>query len=355
MDLVINLEWRRMYSLSHYWQRLSPALKLTIAYLSILMLISLFFSIVLYNLAANQLESSLRRQYVKLTPGSTIVVPRGPNPVQVAEEVENARQNLLLELIYFNAIILALSGAISYLLARQTVKPIQDALEAQSRFTADASHELRTPLAAMQTEIEIALRANKISTSEARELLQSNLEEVIKLRNLSDGLLRLARADSDGKNLTTSKINLNLAVKEAIKRVAVAAKNKKIIITNEVKKVSVYAEKDSLIELIVILLDNSIKYSQKKAEVKITYSTSPNHIKLSIADSGPGIAKKDLEHIFERFYRADNSRTKKSGSGYGLGLSIAAKIAQLHGGSIGVKSAIGKGSVFTVVLPKNNS
>lgn len=150
-----------MYRLARFWRDLSPALKLTIAYLSILMLISLFFSIVLYNLAANQLESSLRRQYVKLTPGSTIVIPRGPNPVQVEEEIQNARQNLLLELIYFNAIILALSGLISYLLARQTVKPIEDALEAQSRFTADASHELRTPLAAMQTEIEIALRAKK--------------------------------------------------------------------------------------------------------------------------------------------------------------------------------------------------
>ncbi len=344
-----------MYSFARYWRRLSPALKLTIAYLSILMLISLFFSIVLYNLAANQLESSLRRQYVKLTPGSTIVIPRGPNPVQVEEEVENARQNLLLELIYFNAIILALSGLISYLLARQTVKPIEDALEAQSRFTADASHELRTPLTAMQTEIEIALRSKKISTAESRELLQSNLEEVVKLRNLSDGLLRLARADSNGSNLATTKINIATVVKEATARVASIAKNKQIRITKETKNIWVAAEKESLIDLIVILLDNAIKYSPNKTEVKITYTTSTNHVKLSVADNGPGIAKKDLDHIFERFYRADHSRTNKSGSGYGLGLSIAAKIAQLHGGSIGVKSAVGKGSIFTVVLPKSNS
>lgn len=344
-----------MYRFSRFWRHLSPALKLTIAYLSILMLISLFFSIVLYNLAANQLESSLRRQYVKLTPGNTIVIPRGPNPVQVEEEIDNARQNLLLELVYFNAIILALSGLISYLLARQTVKPIEDALEAQSRFTADASHELRTPLTAMQTEIEIALRAKKMPISEARELLQSNLEEVVKLRNLSDGLLRLARADSNGKNLATTKINLAKAVKEATERVATAAKAKQIRIINEVKNVWVAAEKESLIDLIVILLDNSIKYGDKKTEVKISHSTSANHVKLLVSDNGPGIAKKDLEHIFERFYRADDSRTKQPGGGYGLGLSIAAKIAQLHGGSIGVKSAIGKGSVFTVVLPKSNS
>lgn len=344
-----------MYRFSRFWRHLSPALKLTIAYLSILMLISLFFSIVLYNLAANQLESSLRRQYVKLTPGNTIVIPRGPNPVQVEEEIDNARQNLLLELVYFNAIILALSGLISYLLARQTVKPIEDALEAQSRFTADASHELRTPLTAMQTEIEIALRAKKMPISEARELLQSNLEEVVKLRNLSDGLLRLARADSNGKNLATTKINLAKAVKEATERVATVAKAKQIRIKNEVKNVWVAAEKESLIDLIVILLDNSIKYGDIKTEVKISHSTSANHVKLLVSDNGPGIAKKDLEHIFERFYRADDSRTKQPGGGYGLGLSIAAKIAQLHGGSIGVKSAVGKGSVFTVVLPKSNS
>ncbi len=344
-----------MYRISRFWRQLSPALKLTIAYISILMLISLFFSIVLYNLAANQLESSLRRQYVKLTPSSTIVVPRGPNPVQVAEEVESARQNLLLELIYFNAIILGLSGLISYLMARQTVKPIEDALEAQSRFTADASHELRTPLTAMQTEIEIALRAKKIPPSELRELLESNLEEVIKLRNLSDGLLRLARADSNGKNLATTKLNLAKTTKEAVSRVGSAAKTKQIQVKNIVKTTWVLGENESLVDLVVILLDNAIKYSDKKSVITISATTSVNHVKLAISDNGAGIAKNDLEHIFERFYRADDSRTKKPGSGYGLGLSIAAKIAQLHGGSISVKSAVGKGSVFTVVLPKSNS
>ncbi len=344
-----------MYRFVRFWRELSPAIKLTIAYLSIIMLISLFFSIVLYNLAANQVESSLRRQYVKLTPGSTIVIPRGPNPIQVEEEIQDARQNLLLELIYFNAIILALSGLISYLLARQTVKPIEDALEAQSRFTADASHELRTPLAAMQTEIEIALRAKKIPTSEARELLESNLEEVIKLRNLSDGLLRLARADSNGKNLLMEKTNLSNIVKEAITRVKTPAQVKNIHLINNVKKVYVLAEKESLIDLIVILLDNAIKYSNKGTDVTIAYNTSVNHVKFSVSDNGPGISKEDLEHIFERFYRADDSRTKNSSSGYGLGLSIAAKIAQLHGGGIGVKSALGKGTVFTVSLLKKTS
>lgn len=352
MALDTNLELPKMYRLSQFRHQLSPAIKLTMAYVGILMLISLFFSVVLYNLAGTQIESSLRRQYVKLNPGNTIVVPRAPSSVRVEEEVDNARANLLLELVYFNAIILGLSGFISYLLAKQTVKPIQDALEAQSRFTADASHELRTPLAAMQTEIEIALRGNKLTVKESRGLLVSNLEEVAKLRSLSDGLLRLARADSDGKNLIMSKTDLVSVVLEATKRVQSSAKNKQINIISQIKSGSVLADSESLIDLVVILLDNAIKYSAPKSKVRISHSVSANHVRLIVADAGEGISKKDLEHIFERFYRADSSRSKNSTKGYGLGLSIAAKIAQLNCGSISVKSAVAKGSRFTVVLIK---
>ena len=334
-------------------QKLSPAVKLTIAYVAILMLISLFFSTVLYNLAANQLANSLRRQYVQLQRpnGSTVIIPSGPPPAQVQEELERGKQNLFLQLVYFNAIISALSGAISYLLAKQSVRPIEEALEAQTRFTADASHELRTPLSAMQTEIEVAMRDKKLSLAEAKAQLASNLEEVAKLRKLVDGLLQLARTGANGEVLNKEDVVLSSITTEAIKRVKIAAAQKKITIKNVRKRTSVSAEKESLTELLVILLDNAIKYSKANTVVAISAKRGARTVQISVTDQGIGIAKKDLDHIFERFYRTDSSRSKQSNNGYGLGLSIAAKIARLHGGSIAVKSRVKKGSTFTITLP----
>lgn len=348
-----NSEKEKVSSFGKYWHKLSPAVKLTIAYVSILMIISLFFSIVLYNLAANQLANSLRRQYIQLQRpnGSTVIVPSGPPPAQVQEELENGKQNLLLQLLYFNAIILALSGAISYLLAKQTVRPIEEALEAQTRFTADASHELRTPLAAMQTEIEVTLRSKNLNLKDAKDQLSSNLEEVEKLRSLSEGLLRLART-GESQSLELEKVALSSVVNEATKRVKSSMQSKKITIKNETKKISLYAEKESLTELLVILLDNAIKYSRSKSTVTIHSKSGPRAIQILISDQGVGIPKESIDHIFERFYRTDDSRSKDTTNGYGLGLSIAAKIVRLHKGNISVKSKVGEGSTFTITLPR---
>lgn len=345
-----------MGSISKYWHKLSPAVKLTVAYVGILMVISLFFSVVLYNLAANQLANSLRRQYVQLQRpnGSTVIVPSGATPTQVQEELENGKQNLLLQLLYFNAIILALSGAISYLFAKQTVRPIEEALESQTRFTADASHELRTPLAAMQTEIEVTLRSKQLSLKDAKDQLESNLEEVEKLRNLSDGLLRLART-SESQLLDVEKIALSCIIQESIKRVRSSVKCKKITILNKTQEVELYAEKESITELLVILLDNAIKYSKEKSIITIKSKSGSRAIQILVCDEGAGIAKEDIGHIFERFYRSDDSRTKQTTTGYGLGLSIAAKIVHLHKGNISVKSKVGEGSTFTITLPRYSS
>lgn len=344
-----------MKDLNSVWRKLSPAFKLTTAYVAILMLISLFFSAVLYNLAANQLANSLRKQYVQLQRpnGSTVIIPSGAPPTQVQEELENGKRNLFLQLAYFNAIILALSGAISYLLAKQTLRPIEEALATQTRFTADASHELRTPLTAMQTEIEVSLRDKKLSLSEAKEQLKSNLEEVGKLRTLADSLLRLARNGSS-QGMEYKVVKLDNIVSYATKQIKAEASKKRIVIKNKVKANSIKLKADtkSMTELLVILLDNAIKYSQPKTNVEILAKQTSRYTQIKVKDHGQGIPKVDLDHIFERFYRSDSARSKNSINGYGLGLSIAAKIAQQHGGNIEVWSKIGKGSVFTIVIPR---
>lgn len=126
------------------------------------------------------------------------------------------------------------------------------------------------------------------------------------------------------------------------------AQKKTIRIQKDVVSTTVSGDRANVLELCVILLDNAIKYSQERREVSIRVQQSQRNVEITVIDHGTGIAKKDLPHIFDRFYRADSSRTR---DGYGLGLAIAKKIVELHRGTITVESELGKGSTFTVALP----
>ncbi|PJE65540.1 hypothetical protein COU91_01070 [Candidatus Saccharibacteria bacterium CG10_big_fil_rev_8_21_14_0_10_47_8] len=324
------------------------ALKLTLWYLAIIMALSIGCSVALYHVSRNDLARNNRRQ---ATFFNGFLGPTDFNDynhlrkTQLDEDLGHLRANLIL----FNFLVLVGGGAASYVLARRTLKPIEDSLEAQTRFTADASHELRTPLTAMQTEIEVALRDRAITKNQAIKLLVSNLEEVAKLKALSDGLLKLASENSDG--MIRESIAVNEIVAEAVTRYSKTATARKITLKQGLKNLSVEGDRQSLVELIGILLDNAIKYSPAGSEIKITTAKKDKQVLISIADQGQGIKASDLPHIFDRFYRADASRNKEQANGYGLGLAIAKKIAKLHHSTIEVKSAVGKGSVFTVTIP----
>jgi signal transduction histidine kinase len=200
----------------------------------------------------------------------------------------------------------------------------------------------------MQAEIEVALRDSKLTKAQAVELLQSNLEEVGKLRRLSDGLLNLAQHQ---KPADVTPTDLKPVAKEAIGRVEKLAASKKITIDDKTKDLVIKADHYSLTELLVILIDNAIKYSPNGKKIEITSQTNGKSGLISVKDQGIGIKATDLPHIFDRFYRSDTSRSKTQAEGYGLGLAIAKKIADLLDGSIEVKSAPSKGSTFTIVLP----
>jgi two-component system sensor histidine kinase CiaH len=337
-------------NLTRFWNSRPPAFKLAAGYVAIIMVVSLIFSGILYRLASGQLEEGLRHQYFRLRPSGfgTAIQPL-PQPTQYEEELDAERRKLFLELLYFNLAILALGSALSNQLAKQTLRPIEDALEAQSRFTADASHELRTPLTAMQSEIEVALRHKKLTVAEAKELLESNLEEVAKLRALSDGLLRLARGHGEPRHFAS--VAIDGVVDLAVERVGSIAKNKRVIIKTDIKPFKVSADGDSLTDLIVILLDNAIKYSAEGKVVDIKTVKRGKEAIITVKDEGVGIADEDLPRIFDRFYRADSSRSKTKTGGYGLGLAIAKQIAATHEGDIKVKSQPEKGTTFTVILP----
>jgi signal transduction histidine kinase len=236
-------------------------------------------------------------------------------------------------------------------LARLTLKPIEEAMETQNRFTADASHELRTPLTAMRTEIEVALRDRELGLNESKKLFESNLEEIGKLESLSSALLKLAK-NGDTK-LALEKVNLAEIITEAYEKVEREAEKKSIMIDFDANKygdLEINGDRLSLTELFVILLDNAIKYSSEKSKISINIEKDHDKTIIRVKDHGVGINHSDLPYIFNRFYRADSSRSKEKVSGYGLGLSIAKQIVELHSGNITVVSKPGKGTEFTVKI-----
>ena len=331
----------------------SAYLKLTLFYVLIVMLISVIFSIVLFNVSSRELNFGLRRQsdiFRNLPPRNTPFQSLEDLEKIRIDQLETSRINLGLNLIYLNLIILGLSASLSYWLAKRTLQPIEEMLETQRRFTADASHELRTPLAAIKTEIEVNLRNKKLNLQDAKDLLRSNLEEVGKLENLSNALLRLAQYE-EGKNLIFEKISLEEIIVEAFQRIEKSAQNKEIEFENYLQNLKIYGDRASLTELFVVLLDNAIKYSPKKSKIFISINKLKNSSNVEIRDQGTGIKALDIPYIFNRFYRADPSRSKTQTNGYGLGLSIAKKIIDLHKGSIKVSSQPDKGSIFTVMFP----
>jgi signal transduction histidine kinase len=325
----------------------SAALKLTVWYLAIIVTISLIFSGLFYQVSSQELERNVNRQ---LGYFNNFLGPRDIDSYNSLRQrqISEDRSHLKANLIVFNLLVLAGGGAGSYWLARRTLKPIEDALSSQSRFAADASHELRTPLTAIQAENEVALRNRGLTKAQAVSLLKSNLEEVAKLKTLSEGLLRLA---SGAQNVGEEHIAVGTIIEMAIQRQSKAASAKKIEIISQPSALSVRGDLDGLSELVSILLDNAVKYSPPKSKVNIMARQKNNQVSIKVSDEGQGIAAADLPHIFERFYRTDSSRNKNDGGGYGLGLAIAKKIAELHNGYISVESSPNKGSAFTLSLP----
>jgi two-component system sensor histidine kinase CiaH len=334
----------------------SAVFRLTLSYLGIIMVLSLLFSVALYRVSYDQVAAGVGRQEnaINHMPVPPQYQSSRADFVQALEDqLDDIQRRLVLRLAALNLATLLLGGGAAYYLARRTLLPIQEAMEAQGRFTADASHELRTPLTAMRSEIEVALRDKRLGIDDARLLLDSNLEEIAKLEALSAGLLRLARFE----NGLDPKAVINVPVKDlfesAIDRLQVPLSQHNIELDVQAGPETVAGDQASLTELIVILLDNAIKYSSESSKISLRSVAGSSHVRLSVSDQGVGIKASDLPFIFNRFYRADRSRSKDKVEGYGLGLSIAKRIADLHHGDIAVDSSPGKGTTFRIKLPVN--
>jgi heavy metal sensor kinase len=226
---------------------------------------------------------------------------------------------------------------------------LDDAFQRERQFTADASHELRTPLAAIQTIIGSTL-ARQRSQAEYEQALIDLSQEAEQMRTLTEGLLQLARNDAAQQPAKFECIDLSLVLKDVVDSLRPLAEDKglKLIDNVPVDDLTLMGDSDGLIRLFANLLDNAIKYT---AQGSVTISAEPRDDKwlaVAVSDTGVGIDPAHLPHIFDRFYRVDESRSKE---GIGLGLAIALNIASAHGGEITVESRVGKGTTFLVRLP----
>ncbi len=347
----------------------SARLKLTVWYLLSIMVICIFFSLAVFQGATFEINRGLRMQAMRDSAarealqdpfhhpfgrdfGSPILRELAPGSALDYQLFEEARRRVALQLLSFNGAMFMLAGMAGYFLAGRTLKPIENMVDEQKRFVADASHELRTPLTAMRTEVEVALRDKGFDTPYAREVLASNLEEIEKLQQLSDSLLILGRYQNTGGKSSFKDVSLPNVVETARQNVKALANNKHIEIEGTIDDVAVEADGDSLAKLLTILLDNAIKYSNPDEKIIVRAYPVKNKVAISVQDFGAGIRASDLPYIFKRFYRAEASRTKTKVEGYGLGLSIAKTIVDMHNGTIDAESVPDKGTTFTIILPR---
>jgi signal transduction histidine kinase len=329
----------------------SATFKLTAWYLMILIAISLLFSVVIYSISSSEIRTGII--YLDQNMRAGIGLNRAEYDTLRDTQVHEAETKLLSSLVITNISIWIAGGIGSYYLARRTLRPIEEAHEAQSRFTSDASHELRTPLANMKTELEVALRDPSLDASELRDLLGSTLEEVDTLTRLSQTLLQLSHLDHAG--ITHEKVSLHAVATSVMERFDKTGARR--VRLEGKKSYFVSASAANIEELLTILLDNALKYSPESSRVTIRLLRRQQMTGFAITNTGSGIASYALPHIFDRFYRADSSRTTGEQKSYGLGLSLAKKIVELHGGDLTVSSGINQLTTFRVLLPtyhKNN-
>ncbi len=232
---------------------------------------------------------------------------------------------------------------------------LEQSFAAQQRFVAEASHELKTPLMVLRVGVERALTNPKVP-SESLQPLDESLEEINRMSELVDSLLMLARADEGRAPLAVADLDLRDIVSEAAETAQILGEAKSLSIRTAIPEVPVIlaVDKTRVRQLILNLVTNAVKYTQEGGEIGVELADLGFAVQLVVSDTGIGIAAGDLAHVFDRFWRADPARTRDDErAGTGLGLAITKWIAEAHGGSIAVQSRPGKGTVFTVSLPRS--
>ncbi|MEH2095918.1 HAMP domain-containing sensor histidine kinase [Nostoc sp.] len=271
---------------------------------------------------------------------------------QSLEEFDETLNKLDLGLSGGIVVALIISSVGGVWLTRQVMQPIEESFERLKQFTADASHELRSPLMAIKSNAGVALKYPEGMRETDAEKFQAISSATNQMTRLTEDLLFLARHDNIPNHIKEN-VDLSSILNNLVQLYQPQAMAKQIHLKSQLtEKLYLLGDPNQITRLFTNLIQNAIHYTPSKGTVEIIANPSASHVVVNVQDTGVGIAPGDLENIFERFWRADKSRSYNSG-GSGLGLAIAQAIAQNHGGLITVRSQLGIGSCFTVHLSES--
>ena len=313
--------------------------RLALSYLAVIMTLSLVFSVIIYAITSVQLDRPLPPSEHTQQPPELI---ERQFSRRLEQRNRETRGSVIVSLAALNGVMLLVGYWLSLLLARRTLAPIERTMRAQVQFVSDASHELRTPLTALMTTNEVALRKKTLDEKKVRAVFQRNIDEVEKLRELTDNLLRLTQVDN--QQIEKQAVDMAEFVRDMVDRYQPVANKKQVALDVQVPSVMHAVTVTAVTQILGTLIDNAIKYSPSGSTVVIRLDGQT----LSVVDQGIGIAKQDQAKIFDRFYRSDEARTRGHNSGYGLGLAIARAVADKNSYQLSVKSEAGQGSTFSL-------
>jgi two-component system, OmpR family, sensor histidine kinase CiaH len=268
------------------------------------------------------------------------------------EPEERALRSLLVVLIASagGGLLLSLAGA-SFLVSRSLI-PIQRAYTRQREFSADAAHELRTPLTVLHAATDVLHQHRDEPLVANGQLFEDIQHEIVRMERLTNDMLTLARSDLDELELAVAEVDLAALAGKVVRQVLPLAHERGIDLTLEPVNAAVTVEADPnrLQQVVLILLDNALKYTPLGGKVQVQVSRHGNEASLTVTDTGEGISAEHLSRLFDRFYRVDPARSRAQG-GAGLGLAIARSLVRAHGGQLSLSSQPGSGTTALVRLP----
>ncbi|MGG4403657.1 HAMP domain-containing sensor histidine kinase [Paenibacillus amylolyticus] len=282
-----------------------------------------------------------------------VVDPSGAGHMIVFIDV-TAQQGILTNLIYTFAVVGLVMLIVIYFLSRyfanRSIAPVREAFEKQKQFIGDASHELKTPLAIINTNADVLLANQEDTIANQAKWLHYIKSETERMTGLTNDLLYLTQMDDSRSTMIHAKFNMSDAVESIILPMEAVIFEKNISLDYNIEpNLTVHGNSEQIKQVILILLDNAVKYSGPKGAVNVTLQKQNNDVMLTVSNTGEGIAPEHLDRIFDRFYRTDSSRARKHG-GHGLGLAIARSIVDQHKGELYARSVVGEGATFYVRL-----
>jgi len=285
------------------------------------------------------------------------VVQEAPGGYKLTFLDVTARQNILTNLIYTfvgtAVVMLVVFFFVSRYFANRSIAPVQEAFLKQKQFIADASHELKTPLTIIHTNVDVLMANEQETIRSQAKWLNNILAETERMSRMTSDLLYLTQMEEAGEqeSVVYSAFQASEAAENVILTMEALIYEKNFAFVYDIQPdLTIYGNREQFQQVIMILLDNAVKYTNPRGEIRFRMKQQHQEVVISVANTGEGIAQDQLARIFDRFYRTDPSRTRARG-GYGLGLAIAKAIVERHKGKIYARSEPGVETVFYVHFP----